>query len=64
MQMLTVVGLMIAGFDIQMPDGSPYRPPPYEKIKVVAGVHHPAHDVQVRIKRRDGLENVDWSCVM
>jgi hypothetical protein len=61
---MAISGFMVAGFEVEMPDGSPYKQPPYEKMKIIAGVHRPAHDVDVRVKRRKGFENVEWRGTM
>ena len=60
--MQSVAALFIAGFDISMPDGGQYVPPPFEKMKMIAGVHKPAKDVQVSVGRRKGWEEVVWEC--
>jgi hypothetical protein len=63
-EILAIAGFFIVGFEIEMPNGSPYEPPPFEKMKMIAGVHRPAHDVEVRVKRRAGLEDVEWTATM
>ncbi|KAK3679793.1 hypothetical protein LTR78_000169 [Recurvomyces mirabilis] len=55
-EILAIIGLFVAGFEVSMVDGSPYVGPPYEKMKVIAGVHKPAHDVEVCVRRREGCE--------
>ncbi|KAK5683125.1 hypothetical protein LTS10_004656 [Elasticomyces elasticus] len=63
-EMQSVVALLVAGFEIDMPDGGQYVPPPFRPIEVVAGMRQPARDVQVKVKRREGYENVEWVCEM
>jgi hypothetical protein len=62
--MLAVVGLFVAGFEVAMPNGERYTPPPFEKMKMLAGVYKPAKDVEVTVRRRYGYEDVVWECVM
>jgi len=60
----SVVALFIAGFEIDMPDGAPYKPPPSEGSKMIAGVSKPGMDVEVQVRRRAGYEDVEWVCEM
>ncbi|EMC93770.1 hypothetical protein BAUCODRAFT_210021 [Baudoinia panamericana UAMH 10762] len=63
-EILTVVAMFVAGFDITAADGGKYVPPPFQATKIIAGVVRPARDVEVRVRRRPGVEDVEWVCEM
>ncbi len=61
---MSVVALLVAGFEIEMPGGGQYVPPPYEAVKMIAGAHKPGKDVGATMRRRESYEDVVWECEM
>jgi valyl-tRNA synthetase len=62
------VSLFIQGFEIEdaeSEEGSGiYTPPPFRNSGMHVGGLKPAQDVLVRLRRRQGLEDVEWQFEM
>lgn len=63
-EILGLVSLFVAGFEIQGLDGAKYQMPPEESFKLMLGVVKPGNDVDVVISRRKGYEAVEWAFEM
>ena len=63
-EILGLVSLFVAGFEIQGVGGDRYKMPPYEDFKLMLGVVKPGKDVDVLISRRKGYEEVEWAFEM
>lgn len=59
-EILAFTALLVAGFEITAADGGPYVPPEFEKGSMLTATLKPETDVQVRIRRREGHEEVGW----
>ncbi|GAB1316379.1 hypothetical protein MFIFM68171_06589 [Madurella fahalii] len=59
-EILAVVASFIARFDMEPVDGS-WELPTTLNTNVASVVMEPDHDIQVRIKTRQGFENVKWA---
>lgn len=63
-----LVSLFIQGFEIEnagSEEGSGvYTMPPFRKSGMHVGGLKPAQDVQVRLRRREGLDDVEWQFEM
>ncbi|KAI1808931.1 cytochrome P450 [Daldinia bambusicola] len=59
---LSTLLVMVLGFDIAAPDGTPLKIPSFSPPKMTASVARPHKDADLRvdIKRRVGWENVIW----
>ncbi|KAL3418911.1 prostacyclin synthase [Phlyctema vagabunda] len=61
-EIVGMVATLVYGFEFRMPDGSPgITMPPQAALKMGTAVRKPAHDPEVLIRRRQGLENVTWA---
>lgn len=64
-EILGLVSLFVAGFDISNVErNGSFTPPPYEDFKLMMSVIKPGRDVDVRISRRKGYEQVDFGFEM
>lgn len=64
-EIMALASLFIAGFEIENVGGKgKYRMPSYEDFKLMMGVIKPGKDVDVKISRRKGYEDVEWEFEM
>ena len=61
-EMLGLTSLFVAGFEIEGANTPEvYKSPPFESSKMHARVLKPGKDVNVKVSRRKGYENVQWA---
>lgn len=65
-EMQSFIALFVTGFEIESADGGLYVPPKFkeEKMFIAQGVRKPERDVQVKVRRREGYEEVEWGFEM
>ena len=63
-EILGLVSLFVAGFEIQGVGTSGYKMPPHEDYKLMLGVVKPGKDVDVVVSRRKDYEDVEWAFEM
>lgn len=57
---MSMVGLLVAGYEITAPDGSAMVPPCFANSMTLASTLKPSGDVEVNIKRREGFAECRW----
>lgn len=60
MGIMSLVGLLVAGYEISAPDNSAMRPPPFGSSLTMASTLKPSEDVKVKVKRREALNKCEW----
>ena len=63
-EIMALTSLFVTGFEIESASGDEYQMPPYENFKLMMGVIKPGKDVDVRIRRRTGFEEVKFEFSM
>ncbi|TID22790.1 cytochrome P450 [Venturia nashicola] len=53
--------LIVLGWDLQSDDGTELKMPRIKEVKIPSSVAKPDRDLKVSLRRRKGLENVQWS---
>lgn len=61
-EILSLVAVFAAGFEVESAGGGQYVPPPLEdkKMPIAQGLIQPGRDVEVAVKRRKGYGEVVW----
>ncbi|KAK5016151.1 hypothetical protein LTR39_002231 [Cryomyces antarcticus] len=62
-EILSFVALFVAGFDVTAVDGALVVAPEKEETRIPLGIQKPLTDIDVRVKRRQGFEEVVWRFV-
>lgn len=63
LEALALTAIMVLRFDID-PVNREWSIPPQKQESLATNVFPPAHDIKVRVKRRKGMEDINWDFVM